>query len=183
MKVSVALVSILILAGCGSSGRADDRLTCKSSPDLEGSDKARSSPEWQKAASLHAIKDLREVRQLAQSTWFGTGVFSDSLGNIAGTDAYNLKNRIRRLESQVADIKAVEFSIELGGKNPLPSNAEWACRTLAVSVGNLDTGQSDEQFLSMTTMLEEYLTRIYTSNGGLDVQADLQSIGKSGVLK
>jgi hypothetical protein len=183
VKVKVGPFFALILASCGMSNTADQRLTCNGSPDLDGADKVRSSHEWQKTAALYAIQDLHEVRKLALSAWFGTGAFSDSLGNIAGTDAYILKSKIRRLESQVADIKAVEFSLEIDGKSPLPSNAEWACRTLAVSIGNLDTGQSDEQFLSMATMLENYLTRTYKYNGGVDLQADLLSLGRSTTKK
>ena len=180
MKAGVSLIFALILASCGASGDTNQRLKCKSSPDLDGADKVRATPEWQRTAALYAIRDLREIRKLARSAWFGTGAFSNSLGNIAGTDAYNLKHKIRGLESQVADIKAVDFSLEIGGKSPLPSNAEWACRTLAVSVGNLDPGQSDEQFLSITTMLEEYLTRAYKRNGGHDLQTALRSISHSG---
>lgn len=180
MRAILPLILAVLLASCGASETGINRLTCKSSPDLEGVDKIRSTPEWRKSAALLAIKDLREVRELSRRTWFGTGAFSGSLGNIARTEAYSLKSKIRQVESQIADIKAVDFSLEIGGKSPLPSNAEWACRTLVVSVGNLDTGQSDEQFLQMTAMLEDYLTQLCKLNGGVDLESDLATVGYAG---
>ena len=182
MKVKVALVFLFLLASCGSS-EVSQKVACKSSPELTKVDKFRITPEWRKISALHAIRDLREVRSLAQASWFGTGVFSDSLGNIAGTDSYNLKSKVRSVQSQVADIKAVDLSLETGGKNPLPSKAEWACKMLAVSVGNLDTGQSDEQFLWMVSSVESYLTRVYQASGGLDLKADLSALEAGGVIK
>jgi hypothetical protein len=175
------IISVLVVAGCSSFSAGSPRLTCKSSPDLNGADKIRISPEWRKASALLAIRDVRQVQNLARKAWFGTGALSDSLGNFAGTDAQKLKVKVHFLQAQVADIKAVDFSLETGGKNPLPSNAEWACKLLAVSVGNLETGQSDEQFLWATSMLERYLIRTYEGNGGRDLQADLLSLERSGV--
>jgi hypothetical protein len=182
MNVKIAFIPLFLLASCGSSG-VSQKVTCKSSPDLNKTDKFRITPEWRKMSALHAIRDLRELRSLAQTSWFGTGVFSESLGNIAGTDSYNLKSKVRSVQSQVADIKAVDFSLETGGKNPLPSNAEWACKMLAVSVGNLDTGQSDEQFLWMVSSAENYLTRTYQASGGLDLKSDLLALEAGGVMK
>ncbi len=181
MNFKMAFILLLLLAGCGSSG-VSQKVTCKSSPDLNKTDRFRITPEWRKISALHAIRDIRRIRSLAQISWFGTGVFSESLGNITGTDSYNLKSKVRSVQSQVADIKAVDFLLETGGKNPLPSNAEWVCKMLAVSVGNLDTGQSDEQFLWMVSSVEDYLTRTYQASGGLDLKGDLLAVESGGVV-
>jgi hypothetical protein len=183
VRGTIFILSVLFVAGCSSSSAGKQRLTCKSSPDLNGADEIRISPEWRKTSALLAIRDLRQVQKLARTAWFGTGAFSESLGNFAGTDAHNLKAKVHFLQAQVADIKAIDFSLETGGKNPLPSNAVWACKVLAVSVGNLDTGQSDEQFLWAASMLERYLIRSYEGNGGRDLQADLLNLERSGIQK
>ncbi len=173
----------MLLAGCSAKDSSEEKLSCESSPNLNGDDKYLASQESRQAEAIFGIELLNRVRAQAKSAWFGTGALSDSLGRVSGTEAIGLAINVRQLRTMVANQRAIELALGMDGKSPLPSKADWACQKLADSVASLDTGQSDEQFLRNLSEVETYLRRIYETNGGQHIDAKLTEPEVTGTLQ
>ena len=172
-----ALIGIMITGGC--SVATSEKLVCLSSPDLNGRDAHLLSSGERKASAQVALGLVQKVRAKAKSSWFGTGMLSNIFGTTSGTEGFALHLYLKQLRVAVANQKAIDLAKEMGGKSPLPASADWACQTLANSVASLDTGQSDGQFLENLSVVETYLKRIYTTNGGQNIWGDMVNIQTS----
>ena len=172
-----ALAGMMIIGGC--SVAKSEKLECLSSPDLNGRDAHLSSSEGRKASAQVALELVQRVRAKAKSSWFGTGILSDIFGRTSGTEGVALHLDVRQLRVAVANQKAIDLAKEIGGRSPLPASADWACQILANSVASLDTGQSDDQFLENLSVVETYLKRVYTTNGGQDLEKDMVNLQTS----
>ena len=106
-------------------------------------------------------------------------MLSNIFGTTSGTEGFALHLYLKQLRVAVANQKAIDLAKEMGGKSPLPASADWACQTLANSVASLDTGQSDDQFLENLSVVETYLKRVYTTNGGQDLEKDMVNLQTS----
>jgi hypothetical protein len=155
----------MVLVGCSALGTSEQKFSCKSSPNLNGKDKDWVSSESRQAQAIVGIELAKRVSEQAKSAWFGTGALSGALGSVSGTEAIGLAINVRQLRTMVADQKAIDVALEMDGKSPFPSKADWACQFLADSVASLDTGQSDERFLENVATVEAYFKRVYEANG------------------
>ena len=175
--------SIPVFAGMtmisACSGERTEKLECLSSPNLNGRDAHMRLPEARMAAALAAIELVKKVRAKTRSSWFGTGMLSEFFGEVSGTEGVTLHIYVKQLRTEVANQVAIDLALAMDGKNPLPAGADWACQTLANSVASLDTGQSDGQFLENLSVVETYLKRIYTTNGGQNIWGDMVNIQTS----
>ena len=169
----------MLLSGCSDTNLSEKKLACESSPNLKGGDSDLAAQDARQVA-VFGIDLSRKVRAQAQSAWFGTGMMSDTLGRFSGTEAISLAINVRLLRTMLANQRAIDLSLSMDGKNPLPSKAGWACELLADSVASLDTGQSDEQFLENIEEVEAYFKRAYELNGGQNIEAELAELGTTG---
>ena len=172
-----AFAGMTMITACSSE--ATEKLECLSSPNLNGRDAHMRLPEARRASALSAIELVKKVRAKARSSWFGTGMLSELFGEMSGTEGVSLHIYVKQLRTAVANQVAIDLALAMDGKNPLPASADWACQKLADSVASLSTGQSDDQFLDNLSVVETYLTRVYTDNGGQDLGEGLVNIQTS----
>ena len=165
-----------MLSGCSETNLSKEKIACESSPNLNGDGKDMIARNARQNA-IFGIELSRKVSTEANSAWFGTGFLSDSLGRVAGTESINLSVSVKQLRTIIANQRAIELSLSMDGKNPLPSKAGWACEVLADSIASLNTSQSDEQFLESVGQVEAYFKRVYEINDGQNIEADLVAPG------
>jgi hypothetical protein len=174
-RVALLLTMTMMMVGCSALGQSEQKLSCRSSPNLNGTDKDLASAESRQAQAIVGIKLAKRVSEQAKSAWFGTGALAGAVSRVPGTEASSLAINVRQLRTMVADQRAIDLALGMDGKSQLPSKADWACQILADSVASLDTGQSDEQFLENVAVVEDNFGRIFESNSGPNLGAELKN--------
>ena len=86
-----------------------------------------------------------------------TGLAGARLGDIAGTDAYDLKQTISTIQANVGfdKLQSMRQLSKTGGA--LGSVSEKELALLTGALGSLDTAQSEEQFLAQLDRVEEQI--------------------------
>jgi hypothetical protein len=159
---------VFLLAACGAE--KGDEQVCDSSPKYVNSDAS------QRLSALFIIRDVRELRKQVESSSFSSGFWGSTLQGIPGTRAAETAAAIKHLRWEMANQKAQEMALMMGGKSGLPSNARWACDVLASSIAAVDTGLSRSALLENLQTVETHFRRIYKIYGGKNLERDLQQL-------
>ncbi|MFN3367794.1 MAG: hypothetical protein ACK411_15525, partial [Exiguobacterium mexicanum] len=126
-----------------------------------------------RAEALDKIRLARALQQRSRDGWFATGFGASAMGSIGGTGAYDVRQDTETLKNAGALTRIMEMAKQNGGKNPLTPLSNSDFQSLASSLSDLDTSQSDGQYQANVQRVIDLYTRAYQGAGGTDLEGDL----------
>jgi hypothetical protein len=120
-----------------------------------------------RADAANKINVIRDIRRKMATGWLpDVGFGAETLAKIGGTDARDISSSIETLQASGALAEILKMSMQNGGKNPFTPMSNADVNLIARSQGNLDQGQSKDQFLKNLDVYERAYGNGFVGAGG-----------------